>query len=152
MKKIIQFGRPKMWLASWLSLVPIAGCSDSGRVSVYPVHGQVMHQGRPAEGAEVVFHAADPAAVSPDVPIPRGTVRSDGTFELTSYESGDGAPAGTYDVTVIWRASTADPNADPESSGEEADRLRGRYANPDTSGLTATVLEGETRLEPFDLP
>jgi hypothetical protein len=135
-----------------LILMPtLAGCDDSDRVSVYPVSGKVLHRGRPAAGANVIFHATDPSAAASSVPIPRGTVQADGTFELSSYEESDGAPAGTYDVTVIWPPDAADPNADPESAGGEADRLRGRYANPNTSGLSATVLEAETQLEPFEL-
>jgi hypothetical protein len=128
-----------------------ASCGDSDGVSVYPVSGKVLHQGQPAAGAHVVFHATNPAAIAPNVPIPRGTVQADGTFELTSYEEGDGAPAGTYDVSVVWPGDPADPNADPESGGGQADRFRGRYANPDASGLSATVLESQTQLEPFEL-
>ena len=138
-------------IATLILMPTLASCGDSGRVSVYPVSGKVLHQGQPAAGANVIFHATDPSGNSSSVPIPRGTVRADGTFELSSYEEGDGAPAGTYDVTIIWPPVTADPNADPESAGGEADRLRGRYASPDTSGLSATVLEAKTQLEPFEL-
>jgi hypothetical protein len=128
----------------------LAGCGGEDRVDVYPVQGKVLYRGEPAAGAEVVFHAAANAPLSPSIPIPRAVVQSDGTFELASFEPGDGAPAGTYDVTVVWPSAAA-ADADPESGGGQPDRLGGRYANPDTSGLAATVREEETSLEPFEL-
>jgi hypothetical protein len=57
--------------------------------------------GNPARGALVVFHPLD----NPDrVAVkPRAVVGRDGTFSLFSYRVGDGAPAGTYAVTVVWQ-------------------------------------------------
>jgi hypothetical protein len=125
------------------------GCSEPDRVSVYPVRGKVLYQGRPAAGAQIVFHATASVA-SPTVPIPRATVQVDGTFELTTYQSGDGAPEGRYDVSIVWRG-TVDSSGDPESGPDQVDRLGGRYADPDTSGLSAEVRPEETQLEPFEL-
>ncbi|MFO0951873.1 MAG: hypothetical protein U0835_12120 [Isosphaeraceae bacterium] len=33
---------------------------------------------------------------------PSGKVSEDGTFQLTTYEAGDGAPAGEYTATLQW--------------------------------------------------
>jgi hypothetical protein len=76
---------------------------------------------------------------------PRGKVGADGKFALTTYDGNDGAPAGEYKVTVeLWLSSGRDDAA-------PTNRLPIRYANPDTSGLTATVNAGATELQPFAL-
>lgn len=108
-------------------------------MAVYPVRGQVFVNGQPAEGALVIFHPEyDPN--DPDHPRPRAYVRIDGSFELGTYEIGDGAPAGNYIVTVVW--------APGESEG---DRLRGLYADPASPRLTTVVLRGPNVLPPFRL-
>ncbi len=33
---------------------------------------------------------------------PHGRVGPDGRFTLTTYQPGDGAPTGKYNVTVVW--------------------------------------------------
>ncbi len=73
-----------------------------------------------------------------------------GEFVVSSYEPGDGAPAGEYLVSVTWPEAVAD-GGDPESGGDPGDRLGGRYANPETSGLRVTIEEGSNQLEAFAL-
>ena len=110
------------------------------RMEVFPVKGQVSFRGEPATGAFVVLH---PAAAWPDVPKPTGKVAQDGSFQLTTYEEGDGAPPGEYAVTVEWRKLvnqagdfSAGPNVIPP-----------KYSQPQTSPLTVTINES-----PNDLP
>jgi len=124
-------------------LVIATGCGD-GRVKCYPVSGSVTVKGKPAEGAELVFHpdAGDTAA-----PRPTAVVGPDGTFKLTTYAVGDGAPAGGYKVTVRWLPPRKGPGA-PDGP----DRLNGKYATPATTKLTATVAApGPVELQPFAL-
>src|SRR5438309_11518461 len=104
----------------------LAGCGDAAppRAPVHPVTGKVLVNGRPAEKAMVVFHplgTADPRALKP-----LGTVGADGTYRLTSYLTGDGAPEGEYAVTVVW------PGGPPPKAPDDLppDRPQGRYADP----------------------
>jgi hypothetical protein len=128
------------WLLGVLAVT--AGCSSEERVKVYPVRGQlVTTDGKPAVGATVSFHPAGDSSTYPFVP--HGKVSRDGAFVLTSYEAGDGAPAGEYAVTVVWR--TENPEGDPGGP----DRLKGRYANPARPLTRVTVREGDNSLEPF---
>ncbi len=123
------------------------GCRETEGVAVYPVRGIVLYRGEPAAGAKVVIYATD--RDDPRIPFPTGVVQPDGSFQLTSYEANDGAPAGDYRVTVVWpEPIPAGVNAETYSP---RDRLGGRYAEPEKSGLEATVTEGENVLEPFDL-
>jgi hypothetical protein len=121
-----------------------AGCSNNeGRKPVFPVRGRVLFEGKSAPQALVVFHPL--GTEDKDAVRPWGQVGPDGTFTLTTYKSGDGAPAGLYRVTVELWLSTGKGDEGPTS------RLPARYANAATSGLTATVDAGPTELRPFQL-
>jgi hypothetical protein len=113
---------------------------------VFPVKGEVFHQGKPAEGALVIFHRQ--GSPGPGPLTPHGRVKGDGTFELTTYEAGDGAPSGEYAITFFWPEPPKSPVDDPDSG---PDRLRGRYSDPQTSPLRVKIQEGTNALEPFQL-
>jgi hypothetical protein len=75
-------------------------CS-SKQTPLYPVHGQVLVNGKPARGALVVFHPL--AESSLKAVKPHAVVGRDGTFSLFSYRADDGARPGTYAVTILWQ-------------------------------------------------
>ena len=124
------------WLLALLaaSLV-LASCSKNDRLPVFPVRGQVFDSSQdPAAGALVVFHPVDPT----DGPLlkPLAYVDRQGAFRLTTYEQGDGAPAGKYVVTIEWRQRSPNPFG-PNKEGK--DRLRGKYSDPQSSDFRFTV-------------
>ncbi|HEY3394549.1 MAG TPA: hypothetical protein VGK58_17695 [Lacipirellulaceae bacterium] len=133
-------------------LLAFVGCGD-GRLATYPVSGTVIVDGQPAHGALVIFC---PVAGQDEELMrlrPAAETGPDGKYELTTFEKHDGAPAGQYQVMVRWGAPR------PESTGQmrserarrPPDRLRGRFMNPQTSGLTATIGEEATEVPPFQL-
>ena len=76
----------------------LAGCSDGPRgdrpFTTHPVTGIVHIDGQPAERVQVDCH---PAADSSTVKYMLSTVTDkDGRFSLSTYDSGDGLPEGTY--------------------------------------------------------
>jgi hypothetical protein len=105
-------------------------------MKVYPVSGTVSLAGEPAAGAEMVFYGIDEALQTADAPVPKARVDQQGHYQVSSYEPGDGAPAGEYRVTVIWRQSDS---SDPENRDLARDRLQGKYADPETTPLRVTV-------------
>jgi hypothetical protein len=123
-----------------------AGCSApdahpaADREPVYPVRGFVLVDGRPAAGATVTLYPEREFNRSEGIQ-PRAVVRLDGSFELGTYRTRDGAPAGNYVVTVVWAGG--DPG--------HRDRLGGLYADPAVSKLTTVVLHGPNVLPPFRL-
>lgn len=142
-----------------VALVAVAtctGCGDSssaGNKPVFPTQGTVTYLGQGAAGVVVTLHpsgANDPAAI-----YPHGTTDASGAFQLTSYVLNDGAPVGTYQVSLKWPDTSYQPRTPEEREnmlmGERPDRFRGRYLNPATSNLTVTITEGENQLPPFDL-
>jgi hypothetical protein len=73
---------------------------------------------------------------------------AEGRFQLTTFDSGDGAPAGRYKITVELRAA--------RQVGEELVRdgpntLPVRYASADTSPLEREVVAGENEVPPLEI-
>lgn len=106
-----------------------------------------MVQGNAAPQAEITLHAATPLKdeMGRDI-FPHARVNDDGTFELTTYVPGDGAPAGEYRITVVWRKITIE-------AGEETfshDLLFDRYANP-LNGQVIKIEAKENQLDPIQL-
>ena len=127
-----------------LTLAFIAGCGDggnAGREPVYPVQGQVLLEGKPAAGAQIVFHPVGNNSLA--AIRPSGQVDSTGKFTLTTHAAGDGAPAGEYEVTVeLWVSKNDRP---------AVNQLPARYQRTRSSGLHATVAVGENQLPAFKL-
>ena len=128
-----------------LALLLTAGCSES-RPTCYPVHGQVTQNKKQLAEAIVVLH---PQGRSPTAQKPLAHTDADGRFQVTTFAPGDGAPPGSYAVTIELRA--------PRQAGEEIIRdgrnlLPARYANPATSDFTVDVKEGENEIPAIDLP
>jgi hypothetical protein len=134
-----------------LALLPLlavlAGCGssqDPNQLPVYPVKGQLAFRGKPAAGAFVVLHPK--AATNIKVVPPRGQVREDGTFSLTTYSANDGAPAGEYKVTVELHGIVKQANGDFSRGPNLVPK---QYSNPKTSPLTVQIAEGENALSPI---
>jgi len=132
----------------------LTGCGrNDGRLEVHPVAGAVFVNGIPADGCVVSFVPVDPELKG--VVMPAGKTDEFGSFRLTTYETDDGAPAGTYAVTLRWEAETwpggdVDGGVDPVVT-VRPDRLLGRFASPERSDLRATVVAGDNSLDPFRL-
>lgn len=124
-----------------------AGCGKpEGQMAVHPVRGKVMMDGRPAAGVDVVLHPAAPLA-DKDADYPRAGVGDDGSFAISTYGKGDGAPAGTYRVSILGGAGVGDESLQVQKS-KGPDPFK-KYKNPEESGLTVTVKDGSNNLEPF---
>src|SRR5690606_19402348 len=89
-------------MAAWLMVLSAVGCGPPAEVRpvLIPVQGSLLVNGKPAAGAMVVFHPAGGASIDERGSRPKATVLPDGSFEVTTYQAGDGAPAGDYDVAV----------------------------------------------------
>jgi hypothetical protein len=124
----------------------LASCGRSDRPVVNPVTGKVLYRGEPAEGAQVTLVPLENS--DPDARRPGAMVRSDGSFRLSTYASYDGALAGRYAVTILYRSP--DKKVDDENMGP--DLLKGRYADPGTTPLKIEISKGVNNLEPFMLP
>jgi hypothetical protein len=68
--------------------------------------------------------------------------KPDGSFEISTYEQGDGIPAGDYSLTFKWQPFNV------MSRGYGADKFKGKYAKPENSKIKFTIADGD---KPADL-
>jgi hypothetical protein len=136
------------------------GCGESteSRVPVYPARGQVYHKGKPVADALVVLKPSDSAKAPAGIPQPTGRTDRDGKFELHTYMSNDGAPAGNY-VVGITISPAYDEHRDlmknALSAAPKATQPRIeidlRYTNPMQSGLKAEIKPGTNEIPRFNV-
>ena len=129
-----------------LAMAAALGCgkAETQCVSTVPAIGTITFKGQPIPGAFVTLHPKTPAE---NVPTPRASVGRDGTFEVTTFKGGDGAPEGEYVVTVQWYK--------PIKKG--SDILSGpnvippKYSQPKTSDIVVRIAAGQSELKPIKL-
>jgi hypothetical protein len=114
-------------------------------VRVFEVKGQVLLPNRkPLRSGRVLFvPTQEPLLLS------SAAVSEDGSFSLSTGDSGEGAPPGVYKVRV-------EPSGPPPVVSGLRGSARGlsfppKYLDEDSSGLTVTVKPGPNRLDPFVL-
>lgn len=124
------------------AVVVCLGCGGDDRPDLYAVTGEVVYQGAPVEGAQVMFMPADARQAS-------GSTDDNGKFELSTFDPGDGAVAGMHEVTIskMLQVNPSDTSSYPEMRPA----LPPRYSNPGTSNLKAEVTpDGENHFR-FEL-
>jgi hypothetical protein len=131
----------RCWALIVVTTAVAAGCSRSRvpagppRAPTVPAGGVLTLRGQPVAGASVVFHHAEGAASA------LGTTDAEGRFALSTYQKGDGAPVGTYRMTVATNDTTeVEPGVlAPLSTERSRSAITPSYADPDTSGLTCDI-------------
>jgi hypothetical protein len=133
-------------LVASLVVTTTIGCGkQSTEVPVHPARGTVLYGNKPIAGAIVSLHAKQPA--SELVPAPTATVQPDGSFRLTTYQSGDGAPEGEYVATLHWFRPV-------DKQGElqpGPNVLPKKYAKPESSDIVVRIAAGANELPPIKL-
>lgn len=123
----------------------VAGCSQSDRVKVHPVEGQLSWNGQPLANAFVILHPVDKS--DPRVLSARAQTDAAGKFQLTTYENGDGAAAGEYKVTVEYYQLKQNGSSFEPGPNVMPDKI----ARPDLTDIKVRVAEGKNTLEPISL-
>lgn len=126
----------------WVA-VAIPGCgTGERRVATYKASGQLLApDGGAVASALIVLHPVDAKHTAPK---PRATTDAEGRFQLTTYDTGDGAPEGDFIVTVEqWYRD--DPNEAPTN------HLPPALGKPDSSGIRISIAKSENTLEPIRL-
>ncbi len=122
-----------------------AGGCGSDRLATVPVRGEVVVDGKPVAGVQVVLHPIGSEDPRLEKLRPTGRTAADGTYQIGTYEMADGAPLAEYRITAEWYGggpgTTTSQSEDPESAtpATEVDRFGGRFANPDSSTFKANV-------------
>jgi hypothetical protein len=134
----------KLLLAGIALLLATTGCGSSDNVTVYPVKGMVAFNGKPMVGGGSI--SLIPTGNQPGAAA-GGEIKEDGTYELTTYQPGDGSMPGEFRVVitqVVFRepGNSEDgqaPTAAAPPPVPEADRIPEIFANPMQSPLTIKV-------------
>ena len=140
--------RVALSLAAGLSLVLLlGGCSqDASMPKLGKVHGKVTYKGQPLDGGRVVFTpAAGKGGETGQGAI--GQIGTDGSYELTTFNTGDGAILGQHVVTVVVPQKGEMPKPDKYSQIKYVlpkNVTPPKYATADKSPLRCTVVEGST--------
>ena len=115
-----------------LLLACVVGCSKG--VPTYSVTGTVRVNGQPAPHGTVMFRPNEISKEDGKRHVARASIEKDGTYTLTTFETGDGAVAGTHKVAVLmppYSASETGPKARP--------LIPAKFNTPNTSGLKYEV-------------
>ena len=118
-----------------LSVAAGCGCRPDGppRKETFRVTGKVTVDGQ-APPTPVQIEAHNVAGMDAQMPtLSQCETNPDGTFEITTYVTGDGVPAGDYQLTF----TCSEFNAMSRSYGP--DKLNKRYSNPKTSEIKFTI-------------
>jgi hypothetical protein len=118
------------------------GAPSKGRKPVQVVQGKVVLDGKPVADALIALYAPDMKDGKKMKRVADGLSEPDGTFALSTYLAGDGAPTGEYIVTVVQRDYPFD-----ESHKPAPNRLPERYATPAQSPLRVAVREGRNEFQ-----
>lgn len=144
-----------------LLLMFAVGCGGaSERPPTHPVSGTITMDSKPVVDANVVFQPVKPDAGTPAF----GKTNSDGYYELTTFDTGDGAMAAQYTITVSKQNAqdAMDEEIDLDDPGDAYDMMGGtgeakpsdelpaKYASPATSPEKRTVAEGSNEFS-FEL-
>jgi len=108
-------------------------------VETTPVRGKILVDGAPVKDLWVTLH---PVGGTKETLRPKAQTDAKGNFAITSYIGGDGAPAGSYKVTVEWLTFQQFG-----SSWGGPTKLEDSFAKPETTPFSVTVEES-----PVDLP
>ncbi|HLJ11289.1 MAG TPA: hypothetical protein VKU82_08870 [Planctomycetaceae bacterium] len=88
-----------------MSAFALVGCGEEGPVKLktVPVKGTLFVDGAPTGDCTISFTPTGPADTDQKKPTKHtagATVAKDGTFTLKTYEDGDGAVPGKYEVSI----------------------------------------------------
>jgi len=136
----------------WVLLLVVCavGCGETINQKTYPVTGEVRFDGKPFKGLTVVLRPVDKTNFKRQE-IPQGTTDENGKFSIHTYSSNDGAPAGDYKVGIALMQPMDEEGGDQVKRDSSQPILPQKYADPETSGLKATVEKKSTSLPAFEL-
>jgi len=115
------------------------GCTGAA-TPVGAVSGKVTLDGKPLSEGEINFMTPTGFGASASI--------QNGVYTLARSQFGQGIPPGDYLVAIgpVIKMG-ADPLAKTSDTQSSPDAIPDKYRNPETSGLTAKVVEGTTNID-----
>lgn len=147
-----RFPPPSIARLGLLALV-VAGCGESeaqrlkrivpDAVGTTKVSGKVLVDGKPVKDLWVTFHPTDPSVKW----RPRAQTDANGNFAMTTYNAGDGAPKGDWNITIEWLTYIK-----RASDWGGPDKLKNQYNNPNDTPFKVSIKDDKSiQLPTFEL-
>jgi len=129
-----------------LAALLLTGCSEKPVWEVaYQASGSLSFRGKPVANADIVLFPED--STWPETVRPRARTKEDGTFEVWTWEPGDGAPAGVYKVTLVHTEAGFSKGAVVAKPND----LPAKYGRAESTDVRVTISPGENRLPAISL-
>ena len=123
----------------------IAGCGGGNKM--VQVTGSVAVDGKPAEGATLLFFPAG------DGPVATATCNAEGKYKVVC-DGEPGIPQGNYSVAILWPDPSVKPTPAQKMMGTfdgGPDLLKGKYDSKQKTTLKAEITASTTELKGFEL-
>lgn len=132
---------------SAFSLSAFSGCGPGRPVweRTQPISGTITYKGKPIGDAELNFFPEEKEF--PETVRPKAKSTVDGKFTVWTYQQGDGAPVGSYKVTVIHNEVTVSKGTIVAKPND----LPPKYARLDSTDIILRIEPGQKELPPIDL-
>ena len=136
--------RLAFWLGQTASLAVLCalGCG-SDRPDLVPIRGEVIYSGEPLRDVTQGIVRYTPKASGTAAREASARIQQDGSFEMTTFQKGDGVVVGEYSHYSLCLLVTS---LDARANGKRSSRAAGRklmipekYLEADTSGLSDQV-------------
>jgi len=124
----------------WVTAIIAAGCTKSDNPKTYPVNGKVTYKGQPVSSGIVLLTPTENGHAA------TGNLEKDGTFHLTTFQKGDGAVPGKYQVAVQAFPAEGAGLPGAEFAGKPPP-VPLKYMSAASSGLTVEIKVGDNHLE-----
>lgn len=121
---------------SFISLAACSSVEEPYTKQTFPVKGKITVDGQDP-GSPIQIKCISKGAVDEEHPtISGGLTQNDGSFELSTYTSGDGLPVGDYALTFEWKKLDL-----MTRSYGGPDKLKKRYNDPKKPKIEFSVKE-----------
>jgi hypothetical protein len=114
-------------------------CTKAGR-PLYPVHGRVLFDGKPMAGGIVILHPLEDLDLGDTKP--RALIDADGSFQVYLYRTDDGAPAGSYAVSIFPKKPKKEPGTAKSKGAKRQAKADARAA--DAAAGIATIKKAKS--------
>ncbi len=130
----------------------LLGCGGESATLARPVQkvrGTITVKGKAEPDVIVTMHPVGGEAAARGFVISRGQTDATGAFQITTYDTNDGAPIGQYKLAFSWKGPTSGKTEEEQDMLKE--KLASKYLKPDTSEVQVEVKEGDNQLPSIDL-
>ena len=139
-------------LAGVSLLFSFVGCSrDPTMPKLGKVHGKVTYEGKPVDSGTVTFNPILGKGGETGQNA-TGQIESDGSYEMTTFNTGDGAILGQHVVAVVVREKGSENQGKPKPDSTIDYTMPkivtpSKYVSVETSPLRYTVREGDNTFD-----